>query len=288
MTRVQLSLAAAIALVAAGAGIGALVFGSDQADGTRTSAADGAAGPGSPTSTIAGQGDSTARTESSNTPVSGVDANDAKTATASRAWRTPASGTYRYHHSRTGAGAAEYDSTFVIAPAGPRAYTDSRERDSVKSVQFFSLDSGTLRQTKLTVDRGSGLETCRWDNPVIVLPAQPKDGQEWTSKTSCSWRLAEGEARTELESTLVVVGTRDGNVNGATVPLLRIDGKSTARTTSPGGTVVRASTFVEYYDTARGLLAQATQNVIETGPSGETSYRIVETMLTVEPEVPKQ
>lgn len=277
------ALVAAIIVLLAGAGIGALALRGDSADGKHLSGGPAGADP---TASSESQGDPAASDSTTADGVKDKAGADGKATTALRAWRTPQPGTYRYHHERQGDGAEAYDGTFVIAATGRAAYSDSRGRDAFKSTQHFSTDDGSLSQTRLIVDRGYGQESCRWDHPVLLLPAEAKDGHKWTSKAQCTWTRGQDTATTDLESAFAIVGIRDSKVDGATVQLLRVDGKSTVRTTSAGGVVTRTSAFVEYYDTARGLLAQSTEDVTETGPSGTTTYRIVDTMLTTHPEVP--
>jgi hypothetical protein len=283
----HLSLAAAIAVLVVGAGIGAIVLRDGPADKASTTVAK--AGEGSdasdPTTVDPGK---PAAAGGSNTTATTSSGSSTKAAASTRTWHNPAPGTYRYHHRRTGAGAADYDGTFVIAAVTARGYTEMREQDSVKANRYYSIERTGLRQTKFTLNTGSGTQTCGWDNPITVLPNDLADGHEWTSKSACTFAIGQDQATTQLESTWKVIGVRDSKVGDTTIPVLRVDGKATARTTTEAGTIVRSSTVVEYYDLARGLLAQSTENATETGPSGKTSYRIVETMLTTQPEVPKQ
>jgi hypothetical protein len=277
MSRVQQSLAALIAVLVVGAGIGAVVLRSDSSNGATANVSTPSTQPDGSTTTT--PGGAAAPSTSTSKPT---------TTAAASAWHIPTAGGYRYRHSRTGAGAVEYDGSFAVAPVGDHGYVEYRDQGSVKATRYYSVDRGELRQTKFTVDTGTGPQTCQWDRPITVLPSIPKNGHEWTSKAACSFAIGDRQATTQIESTWKIVGIRQSKVGDITVPLLRVDGKSTASTTTSDGTIVRTSSFVEYYDTARGLLAQSTETAHETGPAGESDYRVIETLLTMQPEVPKQ
>jgi hypothetical protein len=198
-------------------------------------------------------------------------------------WKAPKPGVYRFHASRSGDGAYERDGEIRVAADGPKGYTESRPQEATTSTRAYTIDGGTLRLTHFTLSSPSGSSTCTWDKPLTIMTTTP----EWTSKAACHLPLRAGDADIKVDLAWKVVGIRDAKVGNDTVPLLRVDGTSKTETTTKDGTIVKTSTIVNYFDTARGLLAQSTEDATETGPSGTTTYRIVETMLTVQPEDPK-
>jgi hypothetical protein len=205
-------------------------------------------------------------------------------ASAPNQTRRPAPGTYRYHYERTGSSPQSYDAALVIAHTSA-GYTESRDRQSVKVVRIFATTPDGVHDNGFRLDSGSGRATCAWDHPFMMLPRDPKPQQRWTGQAACTLKVGGTASTVRIDSTSTVVKLVDSKVGDATVPLVRIDRKVTLRTTVNKQTATRTSTFTDYYDTTRGLLAQSTEDATETGPSGTTTYRIVETMLTVQPEV---
>jgi hypothetical protein len=273
MSRAQQSLAVAIAMLVVAAGIGVAVLSrGHKRDAAAHSGAHGGSGTTAPTGPQAlGSHEQTTTT--------------VKADSSATTWHTPAAGTYRYHYSRAGAGPLEYDSTVVVATTGSHSYTETRDQQSVSAIRLYSVDGGALREAGFTVDTGSDRQTCHWDHPLTEIPAGPSPGKQTASNATCTLRLAGTSTTIKFESTLKVVGFRDAKLAGATVPLLRIDGRSKVTTTTDKSTIVRTSSSIEYFDMNRGLLAQSTEDAVEEGPSGRSAFRIVETMLTVQPEV---
>jgi hypothetical protein len=202
-------------------------------------------------------------------------------------FRMPAVGTYRYHFQRSGDASADFQADDVVAPASG-GFTDTRDHQSVKvSRTDVVTKDGGVRETHFAFASQTGRTDCRWDKAITVVPDSPKPGQTWRSKASCTTAVGTTATRIVYDATSQVVGLRTAKVGNATVDLLRIDRKVVITTTAKGQTASRHSTFVDYYDTARGLLAQSAEDATDTTPSGTTTYRIVEAMLTLQPEVPR-
>jgi hypothetical protein len=200
------------------------------------------------------------------------------------AWQPPKAGTYRYHFTRTGWQPADYDADDVIAAAGKSGFTESRDHKSALYIHTYAQRGQTVQETAFVLDSGTGRSECRWNSPFIVLPLRAKEGQTWSSKATCTMLVDKTSAAVEFESAARIVGVRTGKAGDTETPLLRIDRQVVLKTTANGQTAVRRSAFIDYYDTARGLLVQSTEDATETGPSGTTTYRIVEAMLTLQPE----
>lgn len=260
----------AVAAVAAAVAVIGIVVAFKGSDSEPTVAASAT----SSTTAPAGAGQATATTSPASAESNG--------AAAVRRWHAPKPGAYRFHTSRTGAGAYERDGEMQVAAAA-NGYTESRPQEATTSTRHYTVDGPTLRLTHFTLSSPSGSSTCRWDKPITVFA----DTSEWTSKAGCHLALRAGDADIRVELSWKVVGVRDAKVGDASVPLLRVDGTSKTETTTKDGTIVKTSTIVNYFDTARGLLAQSTEDASETGPSGTTTYRIVEAMLSTQPEEPK-
>jgi hypothetical protein len=202
-------------------------------------------------------------------------------------FRPPAFGTYRYRFQRTGAAPADFQATDVVAPAAG-GFTDTRDHQSVKvSRTDVVTKDGGVRETHFAFASQTGRTDCRWDKPVTVIPDNPKPGKRWTSKASCATAVGTTATHIDYDATSEVVGLRTAKVGDAAVELLRIDRKVVITTTAKDQTAVRHSIFVDYFDTARGLLAQSTEDATDTAASGSSTYRIVEAMLTLQPEVPR-
>lgn len=268
----QAAVAAAVLLVAAVAG--ALVLrrdapGDPRADG-RSSVGKDVARPGDgaplPTASPAPEGDGPGET-------------------ALPAWSSPRPGAYRYRHVRTGDRSTSFEATSVVASAAS-GYTEARDRTSVVVKRSFAVKGSEVREASFALQSPSGVAACKWDRAFVVVPADRSEGNSWNAGASCTMTVGSTRTAVEVESASRVVGPRSASVEGVDSTLLRIDRKVIVRTTAGGESGERHSEFTDYFDTARGLLVQSTEDARETTPSGTTTYRIVETMLTVDPEVP--
>jgi hypothetical protein len=203
------------------------------------------------------------------------------------AWHTPAPGAYRYHYERTGDDPASYDGSLTIAAAkAPGTYAEARDHQSARIVRHYTSSASGVQETAFTLATSSGDSRCAWSKPITFIPADPKPDQQWTAKAMCTLKVGSGTTRLAFEGTATVKGNVSAKVGNTSVPVLRIDRRITLRSTSADGkTDTRLSTAVDYFDMARGLLAQSTVDVKDSTTTGTIAYRIVETMLTVQPEV---
>jgi hypothetical protein len=203
-------------------------------------------------------------------------------------WHAPAPGAYRYHYERTGADPASYDGPLTIARSkSAGVYAESRDHQSAKITRAYkSTATGAVQETSFTLTSAAGDNRCTWNKPVTFLPADPKPGKRWTAKASCTLKAGSGTTLLAFEETATVHGIVTATLDKTPVPVLRVDRTITLRSTAPDGkTDTRVSNVVDYFDTARGLLAQSTVDAKDNTATGATTYRIVETMLTVQPEV---
>ncbi|HZQ29418.1 MAG TPA: hypothetical protein VFA94_17105 [Acidimicrobiales bacterium] len=276
----RLLLAGAVVLAVAGAVAVALGgrgshHPSHTAGATPTTAAAGAgAGAAAPPGAAAGP------------TTAAPDAGGSATAkTAAPAWHLPSPGTYRYHFARFGDQPVAYDATVVVVGGGATSYTETRDHQSAKMLRSYAAGATGVSETGFTLESATGNDQCRWDHPFVIVPPSTAGGQTWKATAACSLAVGKTAAKVQMESTSTVVGLRNATAAGKTVSLLRIDRQVTLRTTVNGQTATRRSAFVEYYDQARGLLAQSTEDATEDGPAGHLSYRITETLLTLQPEV---
>jgi hypothetical protein len=199
------------------------------------------------------------------------------------AWQVPAEGTYLYRFDRRGADAVVYDATAVVAKVAG-GYSETRDHQSAKVRRAYAANADGVQETGFVLKSKSGTNECRWDRPITVVPATAAPGQTWQATAGCDLIVGKQRSRVALESVSRIVGPRTATVGKLTVPLLRIDRTVTLRTTLAGKTSTRQSHFVDYFDTTRGLLAQSTEDATEDGPNGRITYRIVEAMLTLQPE----
>jgi hypothetical protein len=217
-------------------------------------------------------------------PTTAAPAAAAKTA-AEAAWHVPAPGTYRYHFTRVGDQPIAYDATVVVATGQATSYTETRDHQSAKLLRAYASSGTGLAETGFTLESATGNDQCRWDHPFVIVPPTTAAGQTWKATAACSLTVGKTATKVQMESTSKVVGLRNAQAAGKAVSLLRIDRQVTLRTTVNGKTATRRSAFVDYFDESRGLLAQSTEDATEDGPAGHLSYRITETLLTLQPEV---
>jgi hypothetical protein len=199
-------------------------------------------------------------------------------------WHKPATGTYRYHFARTGDYPATYDAPVVVSAAGSTSYSELRDHQSAKMLRSLAVTKDGLDETGFTVESTSGRDQCRWDHPVMILPASAKAGRTWKSTASCPLTVGTTTARVAIESTSRLVGPKEATTPQGKVTLLRIDRVITTRTTTGGKTATRQSSITDYFDTARGLLAQSSEDAAEDTPAGRITYRVTESLLTLQPE----
>jgi hypothetical protein len=200
------------------------------------------------------------------------------------AFHLPALGTYRYHFERVGTDPVAYDATDIFA-AAHGGFTETLDHVTAKESHTDVLDHGDVKETLYSFDSTTTKSPCKWSKAILMVPANPTPNQQWSSTASCATSVDKSAIRIEYEATSKVIGVKQAKVGNVTVPLLRIDRVVTLRTTVKGQTAIRQSSFVQYYDTARGLLAQSIENATDQSPSGAKNYRIVESMLTLQPEV---
>jgi len=200
------------------------------------------------------------------------------------AFHLPAPGRYRYHFDRQGADPVAFDGADLVT-AGGQGFSERRDRQSVKESHTYELSGGALRETMYSFDSATTQSPCHWSRAIVVVPAHPQAGDQWTSSAKCTTSVGQAVLALDYKATSKVVGVHRAKTPAGAVSLLRIDRVVVLTTTVKGKSAVRHSTLVQYYDTARCLLAQSTEDAVDHTPTGTTTYRIVESMLTLQPEV---
>ena len=97
----------------------------------------------------------------------------------------------------------EHGLTQTLHPAGEPPMT-----------QFLRVDGSALYE----IERSTRGETCKWDQPRLLLPANRAPGQKWRSQATCT--LAGHPVAWDKEG--VVVGTSTRNVGGRDISVVHV------------------------------------------------------------------